>query len=91
MSSGDVAIKLVIYVAAGVATLVFGLLGWLGKRVLENKEQAADRRDDQIETLRTEIREIKRQMGEDHGDVEDLVQRLDDKLDQTHDMLQDLQ
>jgi len=97
MSSGDVAIKLVIYVAAGVATVMFTILGWLGKRVLENKDAAADRRDEQLETLAEQVREnaqqlrlIKQQMGEDHEGVEDAVSRLDDKLDKTHALIQDL-
>jgi len=97
MSSGDVAIKLVIYIAAGVATVLFTVLGWLGKRVLENKEQAADRRDEQLEHLAEQVREnaqqlrlIKQQMGEDHEGVEDAVSRLDDKLDKTHALIQDL-
>jgi hypothetical protein len=97
MSSGDVAIKLVIYIAAGVATVLFTVLGWLGKRVLETKDAAADRRDEQLETLAEQVREnaqqlrlIKQQMGEDHEGVEDAVSRLDDKLDKTHALIQDL-
>jgi len=97
MSSGDVAIKLVIYIAAGVATILFTVLGWLGKRVLETKDAAADRRDEQLETLAEQVREnaqqlrlIKQQMGEDHEGVEDAVSRLDDKLDKTHALIQDL-
>jgi uncharacterized protein HemX len=97
MTSGDIAIKIVIYIAAGVATVLFTVLGWLGKRVLENKEQAADRRDDQLETLAEQVREnaeqlrrIKTQMGKDHEGVEDAVSRLDDKLDKTHALIQDL-
>jgi len=72
------------YLIAPAAVGMFSLLYWLGGHIVSNWESEREQLRSEVEAIKAEIREMRDEMGSDHGDVEDYVQRLDDKLDQIH-------
>lgn len=62
----------------GVGFLTF--LWWLGRKIYEDWEEAAATRDEEIDALRGEVRQLKRrlrqQMADDHTEVEALLREI---------------
>jgi predicted nucleic acid-binding Zn-ribbon protein len=69
-----------VWVVGGIMALITTLLGWVGRRYIRH-------RDDQIDSLRSDIQEIRDQMSTEHEGVEDRVARIDDKIDQIAEQL----
>jgi len=68
-----------------VIPIALGLL-WalyrLGLREMSRWQQQIEEMQEQQKQIREQVRDVRRAMHSDHGDVEDHVRRLDDKLDQ---------
>jgi uncharacterized membrane-anchored protein YhcB (DUF1043 family) len=69
-----------VWVVGGIMALITTLLGWVGRRYIRH-------RDDQINSLRSDIQEIRDQMSTEHEGVEDRVARIEDKIDQIAEQL----
>jgi len=68
------------YIAIGVITLLFTVLGWLGKRQVQRWEGKIQRLESQIDRLQGELRG-------DHGDV---VGEVDELKEEVHALRNDL-
>jgi len=69
------------YIAIGVITLLFTVLGWLGKRQVQKWEGKIQRLESQIDRLQGELR----------GDHTDVAGELEDVKDELHAVLDELQ
>ena len=59
--------KLVAWIVGGVTTVIITVFGWVGKRYVQRRDQ--------------QIRDLRAQIHEEHGDVEEKVDELESKVD----------
>jgi membrane protein implicated in regulation of membrane protease activity len=88
--------KIAIWLSVGIATLLVGMLSYLGRRVISHYDQQAEERDEAIESLRRgqrelqrEVRAVKRRVTQGEVSAHDQVEELDEKVDQILDRLDD--
>jgi F0F1-type ATP synthase membrane subunit b/b' len=72
------------YVIGPVAVGFLTMIWWLGRKIYEDWEEAAATRDEEIEALRSEVRQLKQrlrqQMADDHTEVESLLREIHEEV-----------
>jgi F0F1-type ATP synthase membrane subunit b/b' len=72
------------YVIGPVAVGFLTMIWWLGRKIYEDWEEAAATRDEEIEALRSEVRQLKRrlrqQTEDDHTEVESLLREIHEEV-----------
>jgi hypothetical protein len=68
------------YLVAPIAIGFFTLLWHLGRRELNEYDEGARKREEDIQELRSQIRSLKTSVSGDHTAVEEKLDRIDDRL-----------